>query len=232
MNNNSFEIQLPLFAGFYESVLYNSDTLYNEVHNEDSLEYYRELFNDDTLVEDDLEIDLPRYKKDVCEAFVSLFSEYCTDVVCNMEFLELTSPHDYNGNSDKLYVKVTFNDDWRNKMLSFMDENKAELHEIIRRDWSDVDGFWSFLPNSFNQWYKNIQTNTRPDVRIIANMLGYMVSKEIKDNNLNENEPYFVLNVGALDNIYINEYIINLKDKKIDNEFGNQKTKLYNIYER
>lgn len=45
----TLKIELPLFVGFYESELFNSDTLDNEFSSE-NMEHFRELYEDETLI--------------------------------------------------------------------------------------------------------------------------------------------------------------------------------------
>ena len=208
MKKNTFEIELPFFCGFYESPLYNCDTLYWETHDEDNMEYYREVFEDDTLTEDDLDIDFKRYTHDCCEFFVDAFYNNvdCPDFIEGMEFSEMTSPRYYNFEIDRVYANVNFAEDWRDKVKSFMDENKEWLTKVIDEDWTSRDGFWSYMENTFDYWYDELQ-NDEPDVRYIGIMIGYMMKRANKN-------IYDELICDTLEDIYLGEYIINLKEKK------------------
>ena len=208
MKKNTFEIELPFFCGFYESPLYNCDTLYWETHDEDNMEYYREVFEDDTLTEDDLDIDFKRYTHDCCEFFVDAFYNNvdCPDFIEGMEFSEMTSPRYYNFEIDRVYANVNFAEDWRDKVKSFMDENKEWLTKVIAEDWTSRDGFWSYMENTFDYWYDELQ-NDEPDVRYIGIMIGYMMKRANKN-------IYDELICDTLEDIYLGEYIINLKEEK------------------
>lgn len=208
MNKSVFEIELPFFPGFYESVLYNSDTLYYEVNDEDNMGYYRERFEDDTLEPDDLDIDFEEYKGDVSKAFVdAFFNTYgCPDFIEEMDFDTLVSPRYYNYSTDKVYANVTFADGWKDKVLAFMDENKEWLTKRIKAEWTSCDGFMSFMPNDFERWHKEFEFNPSPDERFIAAMIGYMMS--LANKSVYENLIY-----DTLDDIYIGNYIINTKEK-------------------
>lgn len=203
----NFEIRLPFFCGFYESPLYNSDTLYWET-TEDEMEYWRERFDDETLTADDLDIDFPRFKEECAKEYMDVFfnNADCPDFIKSMEFSEIVSPPYYNFETDKLYVNVEFEEDWRDKVKSFMDENKEWLTERIKEEWSSRDGFCSFMDNTYDGWYEELQKDDA-DERYIGVMIGYIMELANKD-------IYDELITDTLEDFYISEYIFNTKEKK------------------
>lgn len=205
---NSFEIRLPFFCGFYESPLYNSDILYWET-TEDDMEYWRERFDDETLTADDLDIDFPRFKEECAKAYIEVFfnNADCPKFIKNMKFSEIVSPLYYNYETDKIYVNVEFEDDWRDKVKTFMDENKEWLTERIKEEWSSRDGFCSFMDNTYEGWYEELQKDDA-DERYIGVMIGYIML-------LANKRIYNDLITDTLEDFYIGEYIINVKE---DNE--------------
>lgn len=208
---NKFEIRLPFFCGFYESPLYNCDTLYWET-TEDEMEYWRDRFDDETLTADDLDIDFPRFKEECAKAYMDVFfnNADCPDFIKSMEFSEIVSPRYYNFETDKLYVNVEFEEDWRDKVKTFMDENKEWLTERIKEEWSSRDGFCSFMDNTYEGWYEELQKDDA-DERYIGVMIGYimeLVNKDIYDDLITD----------TLEDFYVSEYIFNTKEKKEDNE--------------
>ena len=208
---NSFEIRLPFFCGFYESPLYNSDTLYWET-TEDDMEYWRELFEDETLTADDLDIDFPRFKEECAKAYMEAFfnNANCPNFIKNMGFSELVSPRYYNYETDKLYVNVEFEEDWRDKVKTFMEDNKEWLTERIEKEWTSYDGFKSFMSNNYDDWRKEFQKDD-VDERYVAAMIGYIML-------LANDSIYNDLITDTLESFYIREYIINTKEEKEDNE--------------
>lgn len=203
----NFEIRLHFFCGFYESPLYNSDTLYWET-TEDEMEYWRERFDDETLTADDLDIDFPRFKEECAKEYMDVFfnNADCPDFIKSMEFSEIVSPPYYNFETDKLYVNVEFEEDWRDKVKSFMDENKKWLTERIKEEWSSRDGFCSFMDNTYDGWYEELQKDDA-DERYIGVMIGYIMELANKD-------IYDDLITDTLEDFYISEYIFNTKEKK------------------
>ena len=210
MQKNQFEICVPFFCGFYESPLYNCDTLYWETYG-DELDFYRERFEDDTLEQDDLDIDFDRYKEDVCKTFIDAFFNLCEcpDFIEGMDFSEMTSPRYYNFETDKLYANVNLAEDWRDKVKEFMDKNKEMLTKRISEDWTSRDGFWSYMDNTFDYWYNEFQKD-EPDERYISSIIQYMM--EDADKNV-----YDHVICDTLENVYLDEYIINTKEEKSSN---------------
>lgn len=202
MKKNQFVIKVPFFCGFYDSPLWNPDILYCELDDEETLNYLRQKYEDETLNEDDFDIDFKRYCEDCSEAFIEAFSniEDCPDFIESIEKTVLTSPRYYNFKTDELYANVILAEDWRDKVRTFMDDNKDRLTKRIESEWSDRDGFWSFMNNKFSFWYEELQKD-KPDERYISEIIAYMMkfsNKYIYSNLIEE----------ALQDLPIKEYII------------------------
>ena len=203
----NFEIQLPFFCGFYESPLYNCDTLYWET-TENEMEYWRDRFDDETLTANDLDIDFPRFTEECAKAYMDAFfnNADCPGFIKSMEFSKIVSPSYYNFETDRLFVNVEFEEDWRDKVKTFMDENKEWLTERIKKDWSSRDGFFSFMNNTYEGWYEELQSDDA-DERYIGVMIGYIMYCANED-------IYDDLITDTLENFYISEYIFNTKENK------------------
>lgn len=203
----NFEIQLPFFCGFYESPLYNCDTLYWET-TENEMEYWRDRFDDETLTANDLDIDFPRFTEECAKAYMDVFfnNADCPGFIKSMEFSKIVSPSYYNFETDRLFVNVEFEEDWRDKVKTFMDENKEWLTERIKKDWSSCDGFFSFMDNTYEGWFNELQMD-EADERYIGVMIGYIMYCANED-------IYDDLITDTLENFYISEYIFNTKENK------------------
>ena len=203
----NFEIQLPFFCGFYESPLYNCDTLYWET-TENEMEYWRDRFDDETLTANDLDIDFPRFTEECAKAYMDVFfnNADCPGFIKSMEFSKIVSPSYYNFETDRLFVNVEFEEDWRDKVKTFMDENKEWLTERIKKDWSSCDGFFSFMDNTYEGWFNELQMD-EADERYIGVMIGYIMYCANED-------IYDDLITDTLENFYIGEYIFNTKENK------------------
>ena len=87
-----------------------------------------------------------------------------------------------------------------------MDENKEWLTERIKKDWSSRDGFFSFMDNTYEGWYEELQSDDA-DERYIGVMIGYIMYCANED-------IYDDLITDTLENFYISEYIFNTKENK------------------
>lgn len=208
MEKNTFRVELPFFAGFYESPIYNCDTLYYEFLEEDNMEYYRSIFEDENITSEDLDIDFDAFKKAVSEQFCDVFynADACPSFINGIEFEGVKSPTYYNFETDRVYANITFDDDWRDRIKDFMTKNKTWLKDRINHDWSDRDGFWSFLSNDYDDWFNEFNEEN-VDERMISVMLQYIM--EDNDENI-----YDDLLCSLLENIYISEYIVTTDEYK------------------
>lgn len=215
MEKNTFRVELPFFAGFYESPIYNCDTLYYEFLEEDNMEYYRSIFEDENITSEDLDIDFDAFKKAVSKQFCDVFynADACPSFINSIEFEGVKSPTYYNFETDRVYANITFDDDWRDRIKDFMTKNKTWLKDRIKHDWSDRDGFWSFLSNDYDDWFNEFNEEN-VDERMISVMLQYIM--EDNDKNI-----YDDLLCSLLENIYISEYIVTTDEykekKKLEN---------------
>ena len=198
----NFKIQLPFFPGFYESELFNSDTLYNEFCPE-NMEHYREYFEDEELEADDLDLDFGSYQKACCEAYTSAFHDLCPDFVNGLSFSELWSPKFYNTTTDRAYAEIELADDWKEKIIAFMVENKTCLSEKIKEDWSDRSDFISMMDNRFGDWLCRF-LDDEVDARYISVMLGYMLYHD-------DEEVQWHLASTTMEMVYIGEFVIKTK---------------------
>lgn len=214
MEKNTFRVELPFFAGFYESPIYNCDTLYYEFLEEDNMEYYRSIFEDENITSEDLDIDFDAFKKAVSKQFCDVFydADACPSFINGIEFEGVKSPTYYNFETDRVYANITFDDDWRGRIKDFMTKNKTWLKDRINHDWSDRDGFWSFLSNDYDDWFNEFNEEN-VDERMISVMLQYIM--EDSDENI-----YDDLLCSLLENIYISEYIVTTDEYKEKKKVG------------
>lgn len=198
----NFKIQLPFFPGFYESELFNSYTLYNEFCPE-NMEHYREYFEDEELEADDLDLDFGSYQKAFCEAYTSAFHDLCPDFVKGLSFSDLWSPKFYNTTTDRAYAEIELADDWKEKIIAFMVENKTWLSEKIKEDCSDRSDFISMMDNRFGDWLCRF-LDDEVDARYISVMLGYMLYHD-------DEEVQWHLASTTMEMVYIGDFVIKTK---------------------
>lgn len=203
MKKTKYSIQLPFFCGFYESPLLNSDSVYYEV--KENLDMYQERYNDETLDEDDLELDYNAYTEACAEAFVDAFKYEMPSFITKMKFDTIVSPRYYNYSTDKICVNIEMDENWKEMICAWMKENEAWFKKRVKEDWSNRDGFISFLSNNYQDWFDEFaKEDENIDERYISAILKYMMYTA--DNRIYENLIY-----NVFDNVYISKYIYNSK---------------------
>lgn len=137
-----------IFPGFYESELYNSDTLFNITEN---CKYDNEIKEDEyyDFVDDGYE----KFEKEVCDKAVdSLF--YSLDdapEITGMKFIALHSPRYYNFETDKVEIEIDC--DWQHILDEARIKYRNTFDEYLRENFTSYDGFWSFVPNNAGEFF-------------------------------------------------------------------------------
>lgn len=122
-----------IFQGFYESGLYNSDTLYN-INDEDESSY------------DFIEGGYKDFTKTVASKCVDLLNDYCRGgLIKHIDFVELYSPRYYNFDTDRLVLNVDC--DW-DGLLKYVEETSPDFDKYLHDNFTSYDGFHSFVPNN------------------------------------------------------------------------------------
>lgn len=137
-----------IFPGFYESELYNSDTLYNITANDD-----------DHCEFDFVDGGFEKYCADVsAQAADALF--YClddADAIRGIKFLALHSPRFYNFETDKIECEIDC--DWP-KIVEFAKSTQREtFDQYLHENFTSRDGFWSFVPNNVGEFFVCLDTD-------------------------------------------------------------------------
>lgn len=136
-----------IFSGFYESLLYNSDSEYDFNYNEkDGFAHYMECEIDD----------FGAFCKDVCDGIVVEIGKYLVDddICLSCTYDQMTSPKEYNFYTDRLWMNLDI-DIYRVAFQVWYDE---EMHknfdEYLRRKYTSCDGFWSFVKNEIGDYFE------------------------------------------------------------------------------
>lgn len=129
-----------IFDGFYESNLYNSDTVYYMAECEptppDGYEY-------DIYGWDDFETEVGKYAVNLLDSEVMAWNR---DVILNMKFTGISSPCYYNFSTDRIEAEVEVDYD---KLCEFcLKTHRDEFNDHLAEYFTDRDGFWSFVANN------------------------------------------------------------------------------------
>ena len=143
---------LTIMPGFYESILFNSDTLY--YINEDEKDYAESEGREFVGLDID---DFTEFRNDVCEKITdNLISPLlCEDSeICDkVEFGSVSSPRQYNFTTDEIDLKLNIDLD----LLKQRVQNDKELYdcfdEYLKVHYTSYDGFMSFVENNAKDYF-------------------------------------------------------------------------------
>jgi len=138
------EVQIPS-AGFYES--------WHDQKIDDAIEGHFQDDNGDTPegVEDkiwDADVDWAAIRNEYAKEFAEQFGHHFE---LDLEFVELTSPREYNFTTDRIFVKIPAVQ--INKIRKQV-ESYPEWPQVVRDNYTSYDGFSSFFSNdsSDDEW--------------------------------------------------------------------------------
>lgn len=165
-----------VFHGLYESVIYNSDTFYNLACNENLPKGYSLDFRPNGWEE---------FKKEVSDAWYESLKNamYSSDLI-GLDFikpLSIWSPTYYNYYTDKINIQVKF--DFRKLKKYCFTTKKKEFSEYLYNNWSDRDGFWSFVPNNITGFKEKLKS----DGYLIDVMFEFFLLQEVDLEQVNMN---------------------------------------------
>lgn len=134
-----------IFQGFYESDLYNADTIYNINANRD----------DDEPEYDFVDSGYEKYCDDVSkqiteQIFYDLDQKEDGEIIKSMTFVKLHSPKYYNFETDKIEAEIEV--DWQ-ALIDWVKDNTYLFSEYLKNNFSSYDGFISFVPNNTNDFW-------------------------------------------------------------------------------
>ena len=188
-------IELPLFPGFYGSVLEDSDT---EGSAWNSFVDGAEIAYDP----DDYEYDWAERRKDICEGFVDAIKRQTpSGLFKTIEFNHMTSPREYNFTTDKIWVDVTFEPTFISEVVQFMLREHDWLKERIREDWTSRSGFISHMANHIGEWPARLFANFNEDdlCRYVSQIWEYILIAQANHDDYKAREE---AEQDALEGIY------------------------------
>ena len=165
-----------VFPGFYESLLYNSDTLYNLGYGELPEGYCWEFVKGG----------YQNFCKETCEDWVfamqdalenSKYADHDNPIGLKIgKYCGMWSPKEYNFYTDRIQFNVEVN---LNKLKEYCWKTcREEFDKYLFENWSDRPGFWSFVPNHIEQFVSNYKNDKDKD-RLIDIMIEWYLLKFI-----------------------------------------------------
>jgi hypothetical protein len=165
-----------VFHGLYESMIYNSDTFYIIAYNEKLPEGYYLDFRPNGWEE---------FKKEVLNAWYESLRNamYSIDLI-GLDFikpLSIWSPTYYNYYTDKINIQVKF--DLRKLKKYCFTIKKKEFSEYLYNNWSNRDGFLSFVPNNITGFKEKLKS----DKCLIDVLFEFFLLQEVDLEQVNMN---------------------------------------------
>lgn len=140
-NNWSYKI----FEGFYESNLFNSDTLYH-IEQTDKEENY---LKDNQYYEiDNWEV----FKKEIAKSAVNELLNILPDneIIQSMKLKDVYSPKYYNYETESLLIDIKLN---LTKLKKYcFNTYKEDFDHYLKENFTSYDGFISYISNNLNDF--------------------------------------------------------------------------------
>lgn len=168
---NTLEFNLPLFEGFYNSILDVAE--YIEVgDDENNCEMTEAEFNS---------IDWAKTYENVGKWYLDEFIKENLDVLkqfgIELEFVKIDSPKYYNYSTDKLVCKATFN---KAKLLrefyKLLGQQPEYWEDFIHRQFTSCDGFISSYSNDNEVWESELLDIIDVDNVVFETVLEFIIS--------------------------------------------------------
>lgn len=132
-----------IFPGFYESELYNSDTIYNLNgacdEGKPGLDFCEGGYED--------------YCESVAKQAAELLAcdlDQDQDIITESKFVKLHSPKYYNFETDKIECELDL--DWP-ALVAWVKNNRTLFDDYLKNNFTSYDGFISFVPNNASEFF-------------------------------------------------------------------------------
>lgn len=193
-----------IFPGFYNSTLDWTENYDTEISKRFSDGWFFTFRN------------WAEYKKAVAREWVAQMqnglNEGLNPVGLKMDLASVWSPKEYNFYTDQLEINASF--DLRKLKKFCFTGKRAEFDSYLRKNWTDSDGFWSFIPNTAC-WFAEQYKDGKDKSSLIDIMLEFYLLQSVDfytvDCSVNENlseiqQPYLAMESNDSSKLYNFEY--------------------------
>lgn len=229
----TLSVNIP-FCGFYESYLsYEMNSILEreieytlEREREDGLREYERL-DDSTYAQIfDRNITNHIWERCIANQWVEYFESYLSDIVetkISFTFAELTSPREYNFETDRIFATMTLKDAAK-LFAKAKADSFADLAACIKERFTSRDGFISFYSNDLDDWL------AKPLSQWDSNELGTLVLSFLKNErdiefnifeSLTENGAFYEGLWSAINNDQFEKDILEARQEKLEEHLAN-----------
>lgn len=141
-----------IFPGFYESDLYNSDTIYNINESQD----------DDEPAVDFTDNGYTEYCNDVAKQVAELLADAIeldqdeTKIITASKLVKLWSPKYYNFETDRIECELDIDLD---ALIEYGKNESYKFSQYLKDNFTSCSGFTSFVPNNTNDFWDNFDAD-------------------------------------------------------------------------
>lgn len=163
-------VDCSYFEGFYESLLYNSDT-----------EYYFNQEREEGKPECELK-DFAGFSEAVAKhAVYEIVSElrFNDTPLKSIDYVGIDSPQYYNFTTDKLKMKVKYDS---KSLKSYMRKHESEFADYLYDHFTSYDGFISFVANNPHEFYLQMQEGESERQRGLEIMIDFIIQNELGES--------------------------------------------------
>lgn len=135
-----FQIYLPVFSGFYNTIWQPS---LEDYESENNYEFER-----------DYRFDNRGYEDDVAKRLCALFAKEFPKFIKSIEFEEVWSPKEYNFKNDSINCTMQLK---INALRDYVRAHPIAFDEYLKQHFTSCDGFISFYSNDAEVWYQKMR---------------------------------------------------------------------------
>lgn len=171
-NNWSYKI----FEGFYESNLYNSDSLY----------WITQTDKEEGYLKDNQYYDIDNWEsftKEIAENAINELSNILPDneIIQDMKLKDIYRPKYYNFETDSLIIDIKLN---LTKLKKYcFTTHREDFNKYLKENFTSYDGFISFISNNINDFI--LDYNQKPNNKELNTMIEYYLLSQIYGSTSN-----------------------------------------------
>lgn len=204
-----------IFEGFYESNLYNSDSLYWITKNDIDEGYLQKNQYYDI---DNWE----QFTKDIAKQAVYKLWEILPniDIIQDMELKDIYSPKYYNYETDSLIIDIKLN---LTKLKKYcFTTHRAAFNKYLKDNFTSYDGFISYISNNIDDFISDY--NQQPNDKELNTMIEYYLLCQIYETDSDfegyDTSYHYNLYEAANEEIYNHLAIMEDTPKEVVNELA------------
>lgn len=208
MNNKlEYTIEAPFFPGFYNSSFDPAEFLERYEDDDDTMNFFKERYGEDFNIWD-FSVDKDYYDH-VGKLYCDELNKHLPDWIVNVKFEHIWSPKEYNFATDELYIDIQLTQDFREKILEFVNKHYKDLEDRIYERWRSRDGFWSHTNKYLEDWIKDIKESEIVDDTYLWYLweLWYEYEYFPKLNKSKQTAIFDLFHIPVYENIFIDDFL-------------------------